>query len=174
MLVTAEVALSIVLLVAAALLFQSWQRVLRVDPGFRADGLATVRVSLPTTYKDDAAVHSFYSRAQAQLASLPAVTGVTMATSLPISGGDGTGDLTIEGRAAAPGELGAVTTRRTTPEYFRVMGIPLVRGRVLTSMTMHREFRWRLSMKRWRGDFGPMKIPSADASRSGQGIYRRG
>ena len=129
MLVTAEVALSIVLLVAAALLFQSWQRVLRVDPGFRADGLATVRVSLPTTYKDDAAVQSFYSRAQAQLASLPAVTGVTMATSLPISGGDGTGDLTIEGRAAAPGELGAVTTRRTTPEYFRVMGIPLVRGR---------------------------------------------
>jgi putative ABC transport system permease protein len=52
-----------------------------------------------------------------------------MATSLPISGGDGTGDLTIEGRAAAPGELGAVTTRVTAPDYFRVLGIPLVRGR---------------------------------------------
>ena len=128
-LVTAEVALCIVLLVAAALLLQSWQRVLRVDPGFRPDGLATLRVSLPTTYKDDAAIQSFYSRATAQLATLPGVSGVTMASSLPISGGDGTGDLTIEGRAAAPGELGAVTTRRTAPGYFRVMGIPLVRGR---------------------------------------------
>jgi putative ABC transport system permease protein len=128
-LVTAEVALCIVLLVAAALLLQSWQRVLRVDPGFRPEGLATLRVNLPPTYKDDSAIRTFYSRATAQLATLPAVTGVTLASSLPISGGDGTGDLTIEGRATAPGELGAATTRRTTPDYFRVLGIPLLRGR---------------------------------------------
>jgi len=128
-LVTGEVALCIVLLVAAALLLQSWKRVLRVDPGFRPDGLATLRVNLPSTYKEDSAIQSFYSRATAQLDNLPGVAGVTMASSLPISGGDPTGDLTIEGRAAAPGELGAVTTRRTTPDYFRVMGIPLLRGR---------------------------------------------
>jgi len=128
-LVTAEVALGVVLLVAAALLLQSWQRVLHVDPGFRVDGLATLRVNLPPTYKGDAAVQSFYSRATARLATLPGVTGVTMATSLPISGGDGTGDLTIEGSAATPGDLGAVTTRVTAPDYLRVMGIPLVRGR---------------------------------------------
>jgi len=128
-LVAAEVALCIVLLVAAGLVLQSWQRVLRVDPGFRPDGLATLRVTLPPTYKGDTQVQNFYSRATAQLAALPGVTGVTMASSLPISGGDGTGDLTIEGRTAAPGELGAVTTRSTTPDYFRVMGIPLLRGR---------------------------------------------
>jgi putative ABC transport system permease protein len=128
-LVTAEVALCIVLLVAAQLLLQSWQRVLRVDPGFRPDGIATLRVMLPPTYTNNAAIQTFYSRATAQLGTLPAVTGVTMASSLPISGFDGDGDLTIEGRLAAPGELGAVTTRRTTPEYFGVLGIPLVRGR---------------------------------------------
>lgn len=128
-LAVAEVVLCIVLLAAAALLLQSWQRVLRVDPGFRPDGLATLRVTLPPTYKGDAAIQTFYSRATAQLATLPGVTGATISTSLPISGGDGTGDLTIEGRAAAPGELGAVTTRNTTPDYFAVMGIPLVRGR---------------------------------------------
>ncbi len=128
-LVTAEVAMCIVLLVAAALLLQSWRRVLRVDPGFRSDGLATLRVSLPSTYKDDVKIQSFYSRATAQLATLPGVAGVTMASSLPISGGDPTGDLTIEGRATAPGELGAVTTRSTMPDYFRNLGIPLVRGR---------------------------------------------
>ena len=127
-LVTAEVALCVVLLVAAALLLQSWQRVLHVDPGFRPDGLATLRVNVPPTYKDDAAIQSLYSRLAAQLASIPGVTGVTMATSLPISD-NGTGDLTIEGSAAAPGELGAVTTRTTTPDYLRVMGISLVRGR---------------------------------------------
>jgi putative ABC transport system permease protein len=135
-LVTAEVALCIVLLVAAQLLFQSWQRVLRVDPGFQPDGLATVRVALPPRYNNsatvnnDAAVQAFYSRATAKLATLPAVTGVTMASSLPITGGEGNGDLTIEGRPAAPGDLGAVTTRRTALNYFQVMGIPLVRGRV--------------------------------------------
>jgi putative ABC transport system permease protein len=128
-LVTAEVALSVVLLVGAALLLQSLQRVLHVDPGFRPEGLATLQVSLPTTYKGDASVQSFYSRATAQLGALSAVSGVTMASSLPISGDDGTGDLTIEGRATSPGELGAVTTRSTTPDYFRVMGIQLVRGR---------------------------------------------
>jgi putative ABC transport system permease protein len=128
-LVTAEVALCTVLLVAAALLFQSWQRVLRVDPGFRPDGLATLRVNLPLTYTNDAAIQALYSRSTARLATLPGVTGVTMASSLPISGGDGTGDLSIERNPAAPGELGAVTTRRTTPDYFRVMGIPLARGR---------------------------------------------
>ncbi len=128
-LVTAEVALCVVLLVAATLLLQSWQRVLRLDPGFRPDGLATLRVNLPPTYKEDAAIQAFYSRATAQLATLPGVTGVTITSSLPISGGDGTGDLSIEGRPTAPGDLGAVTTRITTPDYFRVMGIPLVRGR---------------------------------------------
>jgi len=128
-LVAGEVALCIVLLVAAALLLQSWQRVLRVDPGFRPDGLAILHATLPPTYKSDAAIQTFYSRVATQLATLPGVTGVTMASSLPISGGDATGDLTIEGRAAAPGELGAVMTRSTTPDYFRVMGIPLVRGR---------------------------------------------
>jgi putative ABC transport system permease protein len=128
-LVMAEVALCIVLLVAAQLLLQSWQRVLRVDPGFRADSLATVRVALPPTYKDGAAFQAFYSRAIAQLATLPAVSDATMVTSLPISGGDGTGDLSIEGRPNAAGELGAVTTRRAPPDYFRVMGIPVVRGR---------------------------------------------
>lgn len=70
-------------------------------------------------------VQAFYSRATAQLATLPAVTGVTMASSLPISGGEGNGDLTIEGRPAAPGELGAVTTRRTALNYFQVMGVAL-------------------------------------------------
>ena len=128
-LVTAEVALCVVLLVASALLLQSWRRVLHVDPGFRADGLAILRVNLPPTYKDDASIQGFYSRATTQIAGLPGVTGVTLTTSLPISGGDGTGDLTIEGNPAAPGELGAVTTRSTTPDYFNVMGIPLVRGR---------------------------------------------
>ena len=128
-LVTAEVALCVVLLVASALLLQSWRRVLHVDPGFRADGLAILRVNLPPTYKDDASIQGFYSRATTQIAGLPGVTGVTLTTSLPISGGDGTGDLTIEGNPAAPGELGAVTTRSTTPDYFNVMGIPLVQGR---------------------------------------------
>ncbi len=71
-LVTAEVALCIVLLVAAALLLQSWKRVLRVDPGFRSDGLATLQVSLPSTYKDDAGSKVFTREPLLSLPRFPA------------------------------------------------------------------------------------------------------
>lgn len=128
-LVTAEVAMCIVLLVGAGLLLQSWKRLFGVDPGFRPDGLATLRVNVPPTYKEDGQIRAFYSRATAQLAGIPGVSGVTLTSALPISGGEGGGDLTIEGHPSALGELGTVSVRRTTPEYFRVMGIPLARGR---------------------------------------------
>jgi putative ABC transport system permease protein len=128
-LVTAEVAVCMVLLVAAGLLLQSWWRLLAVDPGFRPDALATLRVNVPPAYKEDGQIRAFYSRAADQLAAIPGVAGVTLTSALPISGGEFGGDLTIEGRPSTIGELGTVSVRRTTPEYFRVMGIPLVRGR---------------------------------------------
>jgi putative ABC transport system permease protein len=129
LLVAGEVALCVVLLVGAGLLFESFRLVLNVDPGFRTENLLTMRIGLPRSYDTVAAVNRFYSQLPERISGLPGVSEAALVTSLPISGGDGTGDISIEGRPSAPGEIGGASFRRVSPNYFRVMGIPLVRGR---------------------------------------------
>lgn len=127
--VTAEVALCLVLLTGAGLLFESFRHVLDVNPGFRTDHLVTIHVNLPSTYKTIASVTSFYQQSSEHLSRLPGVTGASAASKLPISGGEAVGDITIEGRPFVQGQAPAASFRRTLPNYFRLMGIPLVRGR---------------------------------------------
>jgi putative ABC transport system permease protein len=128
-LVVAQVALCLVLLVGAGLLFRSFRRVLEVNPGFRTDHLLSMRTGLPNSYKTAAAVVQVYAQFMGRIKSLPGVVDATMVSSLPISGGDANGDLTVEGLASGPGDLAAVSFRRALPGYFRAMGIPLIRGR---------------------------------------------
>jgi putative ABC transport system permease protein len=129
-LVVAEVALCLVLLAGAGLLLKSFRRVFEVNPGFRTDRLVTLRVNLPLNYNTVPAVQHFYRQLNERLSVLPGVRGATMASRLPISGGEANGDIGIEGWPSGQGELGASTFRRVTPNYFEVMGIPLRRGRV--------------------------------------------
>jgi putative ABC transport system permease protein len=129
-LVVAEVALCVTLLVGAGLLFKSFRRLLEVAPGFRTDHLISMRVQLPSDYRTAAAVMGMYRRMSESLEAIGGVKTVTIATRLPISGGEPNGDINIEGRATKPGELGTSTFRRIMPEYFRALGIPLRRGRV--------------------------------------------
>jgi putative ABC transport system permease protein len=128
-LVVAQVALCLVLLVGAGLLFRSFRRVLDVDPGFKADHLASMRIELPASYKTIAAVNQIDQQFLGRLKSLPGVVDATMVSSLPVSGGDANGDITIEGLASNPGELGGTGFRRVVPGYFHTLGIPLLRGR---------------------------------------------
>jgi putative ABC transport system permease protein len=128
-LVVAELALCLVLLVGAGLLLRSFHRVLDVNPGFRSDRLVTMRVSLPGTYTTESAMVQFYKRSMAGLAAIPGTNGVTIASQLPITGAEGNGDISIEGRASREGELGASTFRDVMPNYFEVMGISLIGGR---------------------------------------------
>ena len=128
-LVVAEVALCLALLSGAGLLFKSFRRVLEVQPGFRTEDLVTIRVNLPGTYESVAAVTQLYKRMYDSLAAIPGVTGATLVNRLPISGGEANGDINIESRPSRSGELGTSTFRRVMPNYFNVLGIPLVRGR---------------------------------------------
>jgi putative ABC transport system permease protein len=129
-LVVVEVALCLVLLSGAGLLMKSFRKVLEVNPGFRADRLVAMRIALPPNYDADEVVARFYRSAQERLSALPGVSAATMVNRLPISGGEGNGDIAIEDRTSAEGELGASTIRGVMPNYFAVMGIPLVRGRM--------------------------------------------
>jgi predicted permease len=131
-LVVAQIALCLVLLAGAGLLFRSFRRVLSVDPGFKVDHLASLRVELPNSYKMIASVLQIDQQFLDRLKSIPGVVDATMINSLPISGESSNGDITLEGVASQPGDLGATNFRRSAPGYFRTMGIPLVRGRDFT------------------------------------------
>jgi putative ABC transport system permease protein len=129
-LVIGQVALCLLLLSAAGLLLKSFRKVLDVNPGFQADRLVTMRINLPVEYDSEAVVTRFYRRLQERLPVLPGVAGATLASQMPISGGEGNGDIAIEDKPSAEGELGACTIRRVMPNYFAVMGIPMVQGRM--------------------------------------------
>jgi putative ABC transport system permease protein len=128
-LVMAEVALCLVLLAGAGLLLKSFRRVFEIDPGFRAGNLATLRVSLPRTYTTPESIVHFYTQLTDRLSAVPGVSRVTIANHLPVTGGEANGDISIEDRPSRAGDLGTTTFRSVLPEYFDVMGIPLLRGR---------------------------------------------
>jgi predicted permease len=132
LLVTVEVALAAALLVGAALMLQSFQRLLEVDPGFKPESVATFEVSLPgTRYPDGGQRSQFYDRARMQLSSLPGVSLVGAISNLPLSGNESMDYFAVEGAAPAPrGKEPVAEDRVITPDYFEAIGMNLVSGRV--------------------------------------------
>jgi predicted permease len=128
-LVVSEIALCLVLLVGAGLLFKTLRNILDVNAGFRTDHLITMSVTLPPTYTDQAQMFRFYRDMAEHLQSLPGISAASVVNSLPIAPGEANGDINLEGRPAAPGANGAAGFRRSLPNYFQMMGIPLLRGR---------------------------------------------
>ncbi len=125
-LVLAEVAGTVVLLVAAGLLLKAMWRVQAVDPGFRADGVLTMRTALPASMPA-AARRDFYSRILADARSLPGVTSAAYMSFLPMTFPAGNLVVTVPGVTSA--EETRAHIRFVTPDYFRTMGIPVMRGR---------------------------------------------
>jgi len=134
-LVVAEVAVAVVLLVGAGLLMRSFQRLRQVDPGFRTDNLLTMRTVLPNSkYKGPEQRRAFYDELLRRVNELPGVESAGVITFLPLSFSGMNFSFSVEGRAA-PGdmELPLAAYRAVSPDYFRAMGIPLQRGRVFDS-----------------------------------------
>ena len=130
-LVIAQVALSLVLLVGAGLMIKSFWRLQDVDPGFEPRNLLTMTVSLAGSPKFTTSeeVIAFYADLRGRLEALPGVSSASAVNALPISGGDSDGELTIEGRPFASGAAPGASFRRILPNYFRTAGIPIVQGR---------------------------------------------
>ncbi len=132
LLVVAEVALSLVLLVGAGLLLRSFASLTDVELGFQPDGVMTSGFLLPEAqYPDDDAQVRFYDRALEGLRAIPGVEGAALVDSLPVLGGPN-GDFEIEGHTWPEGDSPYTEKRRASDDYFRVMGIPLERGRLFT------------------------------------------
>ena len=133
LLVTAQIALTVVLIMAAGLLLRSFGTMLQIDPGFDRSHLLTLRVAPPTGRVGG----RFRKRLVAGLEELPTVTAVAAANTVPIADHPGAGTVfDIEGRPPAV-ESGArdsaayqhATQRMVTPGYFDVLGVPILRGR---------------------------------------------
>ena len=135
-LVIAEIALSLVLLVGAALLIVSLLRVLQVDPGFEPDHLLTARLNLPQAqYGDPERIRRFAHKVATDVAELPGIRAAGITTTLPLGDGEWGRMLTFDDRPAPASfaEVPIVRYRLVTPDYVRAMGATLRRGRPLTA-----------------------------------------
>jgi putative ABC transport system permease protein len=137
MLVTGQIAASVVLLAGAALLLRSFERIEEQRLGFSAGGVMTARLALPDfRYNSDVKWMEFHLKVEQAVRRLPGVTAVAFSDSVPPGGWHGAtrfSDITVEGRPRpAPGEGGMLVARRVTPEYFRALDVPVIHGRGFT------------------------------------------
>ncbi|HEY1527512.1 MAG TPA: ABC transporter permease [Candidatus Angelobacter sp.] len=133
-LIALEIACSVALMAGAGLLFRSLVGLQNVDPGLDAHNVLTFRVSLPNQrYKEDQKKIDFKQAAE-KLGQLPGVRSASAVSYLPFNGLAAGTDFKIAGRPPAkPGEALGAVIRTVLPEYFRSMGIPLIRGRDFTA-----------------------------------------
>lgn len=132
-LLVAEVALSLILLVGAALLLRSFSNLTDVDPGFDPDGVLAFQISLSDSYDDPAKVLSYYGRLTDRLGVVPSVTSTAAVQTMPMRGSY-TLSVTIHGQPPPkPGEEPSASYRAVTPGYFSTLRIPLQRGRGFTA-----------------------------------------
>ena len=132
-LVVSEVAVALVLLGGAGLLARSFVQLARVDPGFIPENATTMRVSLPQNkYSTPEQRTAFAGALMERVKELPGVQAVGLTDAMPLVG-DYVLGFNIEGRPAIDrSELPRLNHSVVTPDYFRAMGIRLVRGRVFT------------------------------------------
>jgi predicted permease len=134
-LVAAEVALSLVLLVAAGLMLRTLGALLATDPGFRPGGVLAVELDPPfPRYDETPEVASLWAAAEQRLGALPGVAAAGAINLLPMAGGfDGNG-ITVVGRPQPPpGEELSAETRLVSPGFAAAAGVPVRRGRWFTA-----------------------------------------
>jgi predicted permease len=138
-LVVGEVALSLVLLVAAGLLVRTLWRLQHVNPGFESHGLATASVWLPQPnlietgrYFEHESRVALFRRILTRAQEVPGVEAAVAATRVPFGGARSTASFRIEGRDAEHGGIASADLVSVSPGYFSAMKVPLLRGRLFT------------------------------------------
>jgi putative ABC transport system permease protein len=135
-LVIAEIALALILLVGAGLLVKSFRALIVVHENFRPASVLTLSLDLPEMqYKENPGRTAFHEQVLQRLAAIPHIQSAALATYVPYAGGGGTGvsPFTIEGRAPEErGETPSTIVETISPNYFRLMNIRLRDGRELS------------------------------------------
>ena len=132
-LVTAQIALSMALLIMSALFLRSLVNVSRVDLGIKVDHVATFEIVPQRTGYDSARSALLFDRVEQELAALPGVTGVTDGL-VPLLAGDNWGNsVHVQGYTCAPDEDCSARYNEVGTDYFRTLGVQLVSGREFTT-----------------------------------------
>jgi len=141
-LVVLEMASALLLLVGAGLLIKSFWRLQRIDPGFNQNNALTASVSLPSRkYPEENQRSAFFQQLLEKVRALPGVQAAGASNVVPL-GGDYVLGFVIEGRPPlAPGAGQSTNYYAVSADYFKAMGIPLLRGRVFTEQDTRNSMR---------------------------------
>lgn len=133
-LVVVEVALAMVLLIGAGLLISSFYRLINVDPGFNTENLMTMAISLPRAkYATEQQQIAFTQELLERARAIEGIEAIGAVNDLPFSYSRSASSLTIPGRAQEkPEDPNSADFRAVSPDYFRALGIPVLRGRNFT------------------------------------------
>jgi putative ABC transport system permease protein len=132
--VVVQVALSLLLLVSAGLLIRSFDKLLRVDVGFKTEQLLSLEYRLPRNkYKEPVAQWNFHRQVVERLQEVPGVQSASLVRGLPFSGNGATTGIILPDREPPPkGMEPEVMFNTTMPNYFETLGIPLLKGRLFS------------------------------------------
>jgi hypothetical protein len=129
-LVVAQLALSVVLLIAAGLMLESFQRLTALDLGFRPEGVTSIALPLPPKYNSASAANPFYATVLDQVRATPGIKSAALAWGLPFESEANYDGFLVGDRPAPPsGAEGQTYQVGVSPGYFATMGIPLLFGR---------------------------------------------
>ena len=158
MLVAAQVAMALVILVAAGLLGRSFAALTRVEPGFRPQGVLALTLNLPRSRYDSAAkIITFFDQLTPSVAAIPGVIEASGVYPLPLGGEGWSGSFDVEGLTLGPGDAEPHAEYSVAlPGYFYTMGIPLIAGREFSAADARAAPRVavvdeRLAAKYWPG-----------------------
>ena len=133
LLVVAQVALSLVLLIGATLLMETMAHLRGIDPGFRVNNLLTMQIPLPPArYGTDEKRAAFYQELTSRVEALPGIHGAAVALTLPMTGYVGSPVQVVGRPSVRLNERPIAIVEMITPSYFKVMNVVLKRGRAFT------------------------------------------
>ncbi len=133
-LVVAEVALSLMLLVGAGLMIKSFLKLQAVSPGFKPEQILTMHLTLPRAkYDTNEKVTAFYEQLLSRVKTVPGVESAALSISLPPNNLEVSDSFTIEGKPLPTGTSEPIVPIIfNSPDYFKVLGVPLLEGRLFT------------------------------------------
>jgi len=169
-LVVVEVALAVIVLIGAGLLVRSLNRLLQVDPGFRADHLLSLKINLPPSrYQRDEQIASFYEQLMPRIRALPGVEQAAVIDRLPLAPSLAITRFTAEGQQPEPGKEPIAQMRAVDQRFFELMQTGLRRGRRFDETdVVHHPNNWVIINETMARRFFPNQDPV------GKRIFLRG
>ncbi len=134
-LAVAEISLALILLAGAGLMTKSLYRLLSVNPGFRPERVLTMEMDLRTAqYAKDPVIRNFWKLLLDRVRAIPGVQTAAVGTDIPMTSNHNRTDITLDGfPLPRPGDFPHPDIHTVSPDYVRTLGIPLLRGRIITA-----------------------------------------